>query len=78
MPNLNTSMVGRLRLGCPSLAVQREVVERIDRETAKIDMLIAKVERHIELAKERRAALITAAVTGQVDVTHATNSGDAA
>ncbi|MEU0962646.1 hypothetical protein ACIBSS_33645 [Micromonospora aurantiaca] len=35
---------------------------------AKIDMLIAETERFIELAKERRAALITAAVTGQIDV----------
>jgi type I restriction enzyme S subunit len=35
---------------------------------AKIDALIAEAERFIELARERRAALITAAVTGQIDV----------
>lgn len=53
----------------PPLEEQREIAGFLDRETAKIDTLIAKVERHIELAKERRAALITAAVTGQIDVT---------
>ncbi|MET8846559.1 restriction endonuclease subunit S [Amycolatopsis sp. NPDC004625] len=35
---------------------------------AKIDTLIIETERFIELARERRAALITAAVTGQIDV----------
>lgn len=35
---------------------------------AKIDTLIAETERFVELSKERRAALITAAVTGQIDV----------
>ena len=56
-------------LGLPPIAEQRAILRYLDRETAKIDTLIAKVERHIELAKERRSALITAAVTGQIDVT---------
>jgi type I restriction enzyme S subunit len=38
------------------------------RRLAKIDALIVETERFIELARERRAALITAAVTGQIDV----------
>ena len=66
------------RLALPPLDEQREIADYLDRETAKIDSLITKVERHIELAKERRAALITAAVTGQIDVTNPTQSGDAA
>ena len=37
-------------------------------QTAKIDALIAESERFIELARERRSALVTAAVTGQIDV----------
>ena len=40
----------------------------LDEQTAKIDALIAETERFIELSRERRAALITAAVTGQIDV----------
>ncbi|MGO1507559.1 MAG: restriction endonuclease subunit S [Microbacteriaceae bacterium] len=47
---------------------QREIVAYLDEQTAKIDALIAKAERFIELSKERRAALITAAVTGQLEV----------
>lgn len=49
-------------------AQQESVANSIDSECAKIDALIAKAERFIELSKERRAALITAAVTGQIDV----------
>lgn len=52
----------------PPLEEQREIADHLDRETAKIDALIAKAERFIELAQERRAALITAAVTGQIEI----------
>ena len=47
---------------------QRRIATYLDEQTAKIDTLIAETERFIELARERRAALITAAVTGQIDV----------
>lgn len=47
---------------------QLEIVEYLDEQTSRIDTLIAKTKQHIELARERRAALITAAVTGQIDV----------
>lgn len=57
-----------LEISCPSLEEQRRIAEQIDRETAEIDALIAKAERFIELAQERRAALITAAVTGQIEI----------
>ncbi|MEU0460365.1 restriction endonuclease subunit S [Micrococcus luteus] len=52
----------------PPLDEQREIADHLDRETAKIDALIAKAERFIELAQERRAALITAAVTVQIEI----------
>ncbi|MFB7508593.1 restriction endonuclease subunit S [Streptomyces broussonetiae] len=52
----------------PSLAEQRQVVAYLDEQTIKIDRLVAEAERFIELSKERRSALITAAVTGQIDV----------
>lgn len=52
----------------PPLEEQCEIADHLDRETAKIDVLIAKAERFIELAQERRAALITAAVTGQIEI----------
>ncbi|WHT20673.1 restriction endonuclease subunit S [Crossiella sp. CA-258035] len=56
------------RIPLPPLGEQRRIVEYLDEETPKIDTVIAETERFIELARERRAALITAAVTGQIDV----------
>ncbi|MBH5144296.1 MULTISPECIES: restriction endonuclease subunit S [Rhodococcus erythropolis group] len=47
---------------------QERVAATLDRQTAKIDVLIAESERFVALSCERRAALITAAVTGQIDV----------
>lgn len=52
----------------PSLLEQQEIVDYIARETAKLDALRSATERTITLLKERRAALIAAAVTGQIDV----------
>jgi len=46
---------------------QRTIAAFLDRETAKIDALVAKKERLIELLQERRTALITRAVTGGLD-----------
>lgn len=48
---------------------QRAVVEHIARATAKLDAVRAATERTIALLKERRSALIAAAVTGQLDLT---------
>lgn len=56
------------RIPVPPLDEQRRIVERLDEQTAKIDTLIAETEGLIALAKERRSALITAAVTGEIDV----------
>ena len=52
----------------PGLAEQRRIAAYLDEQTAKIDDLIVETEQFIELSKERRSALITAAVTGQIDV----------
>ena len=65
---MNTSVAARLPVAVPDPRCQAQVVEQWESETAKIDALIAKAERFIELAQERRAALITAAVTGQIEI----------
>lgn len=52
----------------PPMQKQREIVSFIEEQTARIDALIAESEDLIALSQERRAALITAAVTGQIDV----------
>lgn len=66
--NLPLSKLMNFTVPVPPLPEQREIADHLDRETAKIDALIAKAERFIELAQERRAALITAAVTGQIEI----------
>lgn len=52
----------------PPKAEQIQVVAHIDREAAKIDTLITKYERELELLAEYRASLISHAVTGKIDV----------
>jgi type I restriction enzyme S subunit len=59
-------------LPVPPLDEQRAIVEHIACETAKLDALRMATERSIALLRERRAALISAAVTGQIDVEAAT------
>lgn len=66
--NVRLPVLRATRVVVPPLNEQREIADHLDRETAKIDALIAKAERFIELAQERRAALITAAVTGQIEI----------
>ena len=52
----------------PPHSEQHSIATFLDRETAKIDALISKIYQAIELQKESRSALITAAVTGKMDV----------
>ncbi len=57
---------GDMYVPVPAAAEQHAIVDHITRETAKIDALVAATERSIDLLNERRAALISAAVTGQI------------
>ncbi|WP_374556034.1 restriction endonuclease subunit S [Aquitalea pelogenes] len=65
------SKVGQVRLCLPPLDEQREIVEYVDSEISKLDILKIEATRTIELLKERRSALISAAVTGKIDVRNA-------
>ena len=47
---------------------QKQIAKFLDYETGKIDLLIEKAGNAIELIQERRTALISAAVTGKIDV----------
>lgn len=64
----NWSMLGRLPLALPSIEEQQRIATHLDEQAARVDALIMETERFIELARERRSALVTAAVTGQIDV----------
>jgi len=66
-PAVNASDIADLRVVVPPSDEQRAIAAFLDRETARIDALIGKVEKSIELLREYRAALISAAVTGKID-----------
>ena len=68
MQNISQDMILNLLLPLPPAAEQREVVRVVDRETAQFSALIAQVGEVIDALKELRAALISAAVTGKIDV----------
>ena len=70
--NIGMSVLEALPVPIPSLEKQRSISDYLDRETAKIDTLISKSEKAIELQKEHRTTLISAAVTGKIDVRGAT------
>ncbi|MDW8397039.1 MAG: hypothetical protein RMK90_00605, partial [Acetobacteraceae bacterium] len=68
MPRASWEFIGDLAVPLPPPAEQRAIAAFLDRECGKIDALITECERAIALLKERRAALISAAVTGRIDV----------
>ena len=65
---LKGSKVVQLRLCLPPINEQVAIVTFLDAELAKFDTLTAEAQRAIDLLQERRTALISAAVTGQIDV----------
>ena len=65
---LNFEQIGDLVFARPALSEQQAIADFLDRETAKLDTLVAKVQEAIGRLKELRTALISAAVTGRIDV----------
>ncbi len=68
LASISSSNLMELPLLVPSGEEQNEICLFLDRETTQIDNLIAEANRAITLLQERRSALISAAVTGQIDV----------
>ena len=69
MPNLNESLVGRLPVVIPpTIFEQSTLLLKLNQLEQRIESLAVKTQRSIDLLKERRSALITAAVTGQIDL----------
>lgn len=69
MQKLSQGDLLTLPMPLPGLAQQTEVVRVLQPRTAKIDAMVDKAEQLSAKLRERRAALITAAVTGRLDVT---------
>ena len=57
-----------LRIVYPDMTEQLKIANYLDKETSRMNSFISKIEKSIELLKEYRSALITAAVTGKIDV----------
>jgi type I restriction enzyme S subunit len=65
---IQASKLKGIRVLIPPLAEQEKILEKIEKETEKIDELISEIQEGIDRLKEYRTALITNAVTGQIDV----------
>jgi type I restriction enzyme S subunit len=69
MPRANSEFIGQLKIPYPSAIEATKIAAFLDRETAKIDALIAKQQRLIALLEEKRQAVISHAVTKGLDPT---------
>jgi type I restriction enzyme, S subunit len=58
----------KMWIDLPSIPEQQQIADFLDRETNRIDVIIGKCRESVELLRERRQALITAAVTGELEV----------
>jgi type I restriction enzyme S subunit len=66
--SLSQGLLQSLPLPLPPIDVQQSIAEYLDRKEVRFLELVSETERSIALLKEKRAALITAAVTGKIDV----------
>ena len=66
--NIGMNVIENLSIALPPLSEQRAIADFLDLETARIDVLIEKVKKSIELLREYRTTLISGAVTGKIDV----------
>jgi type I restriction enzyme, S subunit len=65
---LSLDLIKHILIPLPPIAQQQAIADYLDKQTARIDQLYQRVEEAIECLQERRIALITEAVTGQIDV----------
>lgn len=66
--NLNAEQVKGLRIPLPPLRVQEEIARELTDKATEIDSMLADITELRDLLAERRAAVIAAAVTGQINV----------
>jgi type I restriction enzyme S subunit len=66
--NLNPTRYGHIPVVIPPLSEQAAIVEHLDTATVQVEELIDEATHAIDLFHERRTALISAAVTGKIDV----------
>ncbi len=67
MPRANWEFIGSMKLSIPTYETQRLIADYLDRETGRIDALVAEKEKMLALLEEKRAALISRGVTRGLD-----------
>lgn len=65
---INIAILNEILASVPPLSEQREIVVYIQEQEHQFEHLISNINRQLELSQERRTALISAAVTGKIDV----------
>jgi type I restriction enzyme S subunit len=75
MQNLNTAIIGRIPVVVPPCSEQVAIADRLDHECERIRQLVGRIDNGIKRLKEFRTALISAAVTGKIDVREPRHSG---
>lgn len=75
VPSISERQVGSLQVPNPPTALQTEIVKRLTRSRRWLHQIQSRIECQLNLLAERRQALITAAVTGQFDVSSASGRG---
>ena len=69
MPHFTVDKLANTPIPLMNLTRQTEIADELDAMWQRVDAVRDEGKRAVALARERRAALITAAVTGQIDVT---------
>jgi type I restriction enzyme S subunit len=68
VPHISPTQIGDFVIPIPPRNEQDAIVDYLSDEIGRFDTLTAEAQRAIDLLQERRTALISAAVTGQIDV----------
>lgn len=68
---VSRTMLGDIEIPIPPLGEQRSIANFLDEQTTRLNEVEAKLAQHCERLREYRQAIITAAVTGKIDVTKA-------
>lgn len=67
-PNISSNDIAEISVPVPTASEQMEIIEHIETECARLDTIIEKFKKQIELFKEYRTTLISEVVTGKIDV----------
>lgn len=74
-PNISQYIIKDIRVCCPVIYEQYEIVKYIKKIASNMDGIISKAQQEIDLLKEYKTALISEVVTGKVDVRKQVSKG---